>query len=143
MMKYVVCGSSVEDVEAGVQAMKMAIANGATCGVGGSTMAEAEKGLEAMKQMIGDVTAPKGCLHSSCNCPCSYCDCEDEDEEIEVEVSGYVAKVRGYESDILDTPEMAMDEALTEGFRLCEIEIFKADLYEDGELVLDEQVYPL
>ena len=61
MMKYVVCGTSVEDVEAGVQAMKMAIASGATCGVGGSTMAEVEKNLGAMKQMVGGVapTDPK------------------------------------------------------------------------------------
>lgn len=67
MMKYVVCGTSVEDVEAGVQAMKMAIASGATCGVGGNTMAEVEKSLDAMKQMVGGVapTAPKTC---SCSC---------------------------------------------------------------------------
>lgn len=68
MMKYVVCGTSVEDVEAGVKAMKMAIASGATCGVGGSTMAEVEKSLDAMKQMMGGATAPtpKVC---SCSCP--------------------------------------------------------------------------
>ena len=150
MMKYVVCGTSVEDVEAGIKAMKMAIANGATCGVGGSTMAEAEKGLEAMKQMVkGNVpTAPK-----TCPCPCSVVadgdvwlrssEDEDEDEEIEVEESGYVAKARGYESDLYETPEEAMGEAFSEGYSLREIEIFKADLYEDGELVLDVQVYPL
>lgn len=65
MMKYVVCGTSVEDVEAGVKAMKMAIASGATCGVGGNTMAEVEKNLDAMKQMV---TAP---TPEACSCSCS------------------------------------------------------------------------
>ena len=78
MMKYVVCGTSVEDVEAGVKAMKMAIANGATCGVGGSTMAEVEKGLDAMKQMVeGNTPTEDVCSH----CPCPYCDYKDEDED--------------------------------------------------------------
>lgn len=146
MMKYVVCGTSVEDVEAGVQAMKMAIASGATCGVGGSSMAEVEKNLGAMKQMASGVTAPtpKACLHPSCDCPCSYCDCEDEDEEIEVEASGYVARVGG---DGVVTPlricaEEAMAEALDDGYCLCDIEIWEADIYEDGEIVLNEQVFP-
>lgn len=81
MMKYVVCGTSVEDVEAGVKAMKMAIANGATCGVGGDTMAEVEKGIDAMKQMVrGNIPTIKDCLHPSCDCPCPCCDCEDEDD---------------------------------------------------------------
>lgn len=95
MMKYVVCGTSVEDVEAGVKAMKMAIANGATCGVGGDTMAEVEKGLDTMKQMVGgNVPTIKDCLHPSCDCPCSYWDCEDEDEDTPDYEDGYRAYVK-------------------------------------------------
>lgn len=114
MMKYVVCGTSVEDVEAGVKAMKMAIANGATCGVGGDTMAEVEKGIDAMKQMVGGnvPTVPKNCpcsisgrellnmIESVENClatatgDIAICDCEDEGEDILDYEDGYRAYVK-------------------------------------------------
>lgn len=100
MMKYVVCGTSVEDVEAGVKAMKMAIANGATCGVGGDTMAEVEKGIDAMKQMVeGNVLTSKVC---PCSCPAiadsgvwlRSSEDEDEDEDTPDYEDGYRAYVK-------------------------------------------------
>lgn len=90
MMKYVVCGTSVEDVEAGVQAMKMAIASGATCGVGGNTMAEVEKNLDAMKQMVGGVAPSqmgRDCLRSP-NGYCPYCEGEEDTGSYSRSVSG-------------------------------------------------------
>ena len=69
---------------------------------------------------------------------------ENEDEEIEVEASGYVARVGGdgVVTPIRDCAEEAMAEALEDGYCLCDIEIWKADLYEDGEIALNEQVFP-
>jgi hypothetical protein len=139
MMKYVVCGNSVEDVQNGVEALKMAVASGATCGVGGSTMAEVEQGLEAMKQMIGDVApTPKACLHPSCDCPCPCCDCEDEDEEIDYQ-EGYMALAAGGEelSSLHNNPEDAMVDAIEEGYDLDEIYICKVEAYEGGIVVID------
>ena len=143
MMKYVVCGTSVEDVEAGVKAMKMAIESGATCGVGGSTMEEVEKNLNAMKQMVEDnIPTTDGCPH----CPCPYCDYEDEDEdtsgyedEDEDEADyceGYMAMTEDHDeiSDIWDSPEDAMLDALNEGYNLDEIGIYKVRVYDDNSV---------
>ena len=140
MMKYVVCGTSVEDVEAGVKAMKMAIESGATCGVGGSTMEEVEKNLDAMKQMVeGNTPTMEDCPH----CSCPYYDCEDEDEdtsdyedEDEDEADyceGYMALTEDYDeiSGLCDSPEDAMLDALNEGYDLDEICIHMVRVYED------------
>lgn len=150
MMKYVVCGTSVEDVEAGVKAMKMAIANGATCGVGGSTMAEVEKGLDAMKQMVG-----------GCTVPCPKTDSrsisgkeilkmieevysEDEDDEDEADYSeGYMAMTEDYDeiSSRWDTPEEAMSDALNEGYDLDEIGIYKVRVYDDDSVEVMDTIH--
>ena len=137
MMKYVVCGTSVEDVEAGIKAMKMAIANGATCGVGGSTMAEAEKGLEAMKQMVkGNVSIIGDCLHPSCDCPCSYCDCEDEDEpEWEDGYRAYVKMADGWYEPNEETyfsQNEALISLLEDDYPLETIQIELCRCYDDG-----------
>ena len=140
MMKYVVCGNSVEDVEAGVQAMKVAIASGASCGVGGSSVAEVEKNLEAMKQMVGGIApTPKNCLHPSCDCPCPYCECEDEDDYEE----GYMALDEDGEelSELHNNPEDAMVDALEEGYRLEEIGIYKVQVYEDGGIGVTDIIH--
>ena len=143
MMKYVVCGTSVEDVEAGVKAMKMAIESGATCGVGGSTMEEVEKNLNAMKQMVEDnIPTTDGCPH----CPCPYCDYEDEDEdtsgyedEDEDEADyceGYMAMTEDYDeiSGLWDSPEDAMSDAIAEGYELDEICIHIVRVYDDDSV---------
>ena len=139
MMKYVVCGSSVEDVEAGVQAMKLAIASGARCGVGGSTMAEVEKNLDAMKQMVGGNAVPSHPSYDCGNCPspCSgCCECEDEDEDIGYE-EGYMALTNDGEelSDLCDSPEEAMAEGIgkviEEGRSLGDIGIYEVRVYDD------------
>ena len=160
MMKYVVCGTSVEDVEAGVKAMKMAIANGATCGVGGSTMAEVEQSLDAMNQMIGGVAPSqmgRDCLRSP-NGYCPYCkdeatvgdnvtihdlilgkadvficENEDEDEEDIGFCDGYMAlsEIGEELSGLCDSPEEAMADAISEGYDLDEIGIYAVRVYDD------------
>ena len=150
MMKYVVCGTSVEDVEAGVNAMKMAIANGATCGIGGSTMAEVEKNLDAMKKMVGD-----------CVAPCPKTDSrsisgkeilkmieevysEDEDDEDEADYcEGYMAMSDHYGemSCRWDTPEEAMSDALNEGYDLDEIGIYKVRVYDDDSVEVMDTIH--
>lgn len=146
MVKYVVCGNSVEDVQNGVEAMKLAIASSASCGVGGSTMAEVEKNLEAMKQMVGgNAPTPKDCLHPSCDCPCPYCECEDEDEDEADYEEGYMVTTQDGDPlsyDLYDTAEGAMAYALSEGCGLDEIEISYVRAYDDGEIETLERVYP-
>ena len=145
MMKYVVCGSSVEDVEAGVEAMKMAIASGARCGVGGSTMAEVEKNLDAMKQMVGGNAVPS---HLSCDCgncpsPCSgCCECEDEDDYPDYE-EGYMALTNDGEelSDLCDSPEEAMAEAISNGYDLDEIGIYEVRVYDDDSIEVIDTIH--
>lgn len=154
MMKYVVCGTSVEDVEAGVQAMKMAIASGATCGVGGSSMAEVEQALGEMRKMGGNIAPSQmggECLRSP-NGHCPYCECEAiaggdavlyEDDYPDYE-EGYMAYRNGdhISYDLYDTAEDAMAYALSEGWGLDEIEISYVRAYDDGEAEVLEDVYP-
>ena len=139
MMKYVVCGNSVEDVQNGVEAMKLAIASGASCGVGGSTMEEVEKNLEAMKQMVGGI-APPSC---SCPCFCSCCENEDEAEDEEDYEEGYMALAGdgGELSSLHNNPEDAMVDAIEDGYDLEEIGIYKVQVYEDGCVVVIDTIY--
>ena len=145
MMKYVVCGTSVEDVEAGVKAMKMAIANGATCGVGGDTMAEVEKGIDAMKQMVeGNVLTSKVC---PCSCPAiadsgvwlRSSEDEDEDEEADPDYEdGYRAYVKMadglYEPNekSYSSQNEALISLLESGYPLETIQIEWCRCYDDG-----------
>ena len=147
MMKYVVCGSSVEDVQNGVEAMKMAIANGATCGVGGSTMAEVEQALTEMRKMLspsalGERMALK---MMEMDCPCSGCECYEDEDEIDYEDGYLVYHHQNGENisyDLHDTIDEAMAYALSEGYRLDEIEISRVRAYDDGEVENLEDVYP-
>ena len=47
----VVCGNSIEEIEQNLAMVKMAVASGAPCGVGGATMADVEKALHMMGNM--------------------------------------------------------------------------------------------
>lgn len=153
MMKYVVCGTSVEDVEAGVNAMKMAITNGATCGVGGSTMAEVEKGLDAMKQMVDGCPAP--CSETNSRSISGkeilkmieevYSEDEDEDDEDEQlnYREGYMALTEDYDeiSGLWDSPEDAMSDAIGEGYNLDEIGIYKVRVYDDDSVEVMDTIH--
>ena len=153
MMKYVVCGNSVEDVANGVEAMKRAIAGGATCGVGGSALAEVEQGLAEMRsylEMRNNVAEVEerlnaiqcNCLHPSCDCPCPYCECKDEDENLYEE--GYMVSYRNgdYISyNVCGTPEEAMQFALAEGYGLDEIDIYHVRAYDEDDIQILERVY--
>lgn len=140
MMKYVVCGTNVEDVENGVQAMKLAMASGATCGVGGSTMAEVEQGLEAMKQIVGGYSTPtpKACSRS---CSVSGREALNMIEDVESKISypnyeeGYIAL--SYPngeviSKLHSTSEKAMMEVLKDGWKMDEICVEYVEAYDDG-----------
>lgn len=94
----VVCGNSIEEIEQNLAMVKMAVASGAPCGVGGATMADVEKALQ-MAEHMGLPTAisnPNYDPHSHLwHCPdcgemaeydpdtdtCEYCGRGLEDEE--------------------------------------------------------------
>lgn len=83
MMNYnnnniVLCGSSLEDLENGMIALRSALASGAVMGVGGSSLEEVERGLDGLREMVG---APHDCPCNYDCATCDYCECEDEDED--------------------------------------------------------------
>ena len=47
----IICGNSIEEIEQNLEMVKMAMASGAPCGVGGATMADVEKALRMMEHM--------------------------------------------------------------------------------------------
>ena len=47
----IICGNSIEEIEQNLEMVKMAVASGAPCGVGGATMADVEKALRMMGHM--------------------------------------------------------------------------------------------
>lgn len=137
MMKYVVCGTSVEDVEAGVEAMKMAVASGKACGVGGSTIAEVEQAMAQLRQMAGHYCYSQ---MDSDYCPC----CEDEDEDEEIGYSeGYMALDENGErlSGLWGYPEDAMSDAIGNGYYLDEIGVYSVRIYDDDSIEVIDTIH--
>ena len=117
-MKYgmmYVCGNSIEELEQSLQAMKMAMATGATMGCGGSSLAEVERGVA----MMGG-TLPTTEVEDEDVCPCcgatwedgwcgDYCEnCgydTDEDEEEEEEIPSIQELMRMYAEDEIGLTE--------------------------------------
>lgn len=84
----VVYGNSIEDLENGVIALKKAIASGATYGVGGSSMEEVEQGLN-MAKAYASSDSECNC-HNNCTCGCCcHNDCEDYEEDEDYEEEDY------------------------------------------------------
>lgn len=55
MMKkgmFVICGNSIEELERNLETMKMAVAFGKTCGIGGGSIEEVEFGMEMMRGFL-------------------------------------------------------------------------------------------
>lgn len=55
MMKkgmFVICGNSIEELERDLETMKMAVAFGKTCGIGGSSIEEVELGMEMVRGFV-------------------------------------------------------------------------------------------
>lgn len=55
MMKkgmFVICGNSIEELERDLEAMKMVVASGKTCGIGGSSIEEVEQAMEMMEGFL-------------------------------------------------------------------------------------------
>lgn len=55
MMKkgmFVICGNSIEELERDLEAMKMAVAFGKTCGIGGGSIEEIELGMEMVRGFV-------------------------------------------------------------------------------------------
>lgn len=67
----VIAGNSIEELEQGLNAMKAAIATGATVGVGGSSITDVTKGLEALKETVGANATPKSPTTKGRGCRCA------------------------------------------------------------------------
>lgn len=55
MMKkgmFVICGNSIEELERDLEAMKMVVASGKICGIGGSSIEEVEQAMEMMEDFL-------------------------------------------------------------------------------------------
>lgn len=72
----VLCGNSIEDLENGLVALKSALATGAVMGIGGSSIEEVEAGLDGLRQMVGEPACPYQYDCATCDeCECD----DDED----------------------------------------------------------------
>lgn len=49
---FVICGNSIEELERELEAMKMVVASGKTCGIGGSSIEEVEQAMEMMEGFL-------------------------------------------------------------------------------------------
>lgn len=49
---FVICGDSIEELERDLEAMKMVVASGKTCGIGGSSIEEVEQAMEMMEGFL-------------------------------------------------------------------------------------------
>lgn len=47
----IICGKNIREIEQNLEMVKMAVASGAPCGVGGATMADVEKALRMAEHM--------------------------------------------------------------------------------------------
>ena len=99
----IICGNSIEEIEQNLEMVKMAVASGAPCGVGGATMADVEKALRMMGHM-GLPSAISNPNYAPDPAPWFCPDCG--------EMSGYDAETdscencgRGYEDDEVDPLE--------------------------------------
>lgn len=55
MMKkgmFVICGNSIEELERDLEAMKMVVASGKICGIGGGSIEEVEQAMEMMEGFL-------------------------------------------------------------------------------------------
>lgn len=50
----VIAGNSIAELEKDLEMLKLALASGKACGVGGSSLSEVEKGLTLMKNMMNE-----------------------------------------------------------------------------------------
>ena len=84
----VITGNSIQELEADLQAMKIAMATGVTSAVGGSSVEDVKKGLQALKALVGGDVSSKiaeHCYPCCCESGCGCCedDYADEDESCE------------------------------------------------------------
>ncbi len=94
----IICGKNIREIEQNLEMVKMAMASGMPCGVGGGTMADVEKALRMMEHM-GLPTAISNPNYTPAPWTCP--DCGD--------MSGYDAETdscsncgRGYEDEEVD-----------------------------------------
>lgn len=91
MQNYIVIGGhSIEELEMNLVMAKKAIAMGVPCGIGGSSIEDVEQGMNLMRSMMGDnapISNPNYVPPHNCGCSCDYCNCtvcgscEDEEED--------------------------------------------------------------
>jgi TATA-box binding protein (TBP) (component of TFIID and TFIIIB) len=49
---FVICGNSIEELERDLEAMKMVVASGKICGIGGGSIEEVEQAMEMMEDFL-------------------------------------------------------------------------------------------
>lgn len=96
---FVICGNSIEELEADLKGMKAALGMGKRMACGGSSVADVETALKTMKSAVapnhyttdlaqGMINAMNKMLNpqeDSCPCCCENgCGCCEEDEEVEI-----------------------------------------------------------
>lgn len=62
MMKkgmFVICGDSIEELERDLEAMKMVMASGKMCGIGGSSIEEVEQAMEIVRGFVEEEPEPE------------------------------------------------------------------------------------
>ena len=88
---FVVCGNSIEEIEADVKAMKLAIANGESSGCGSVAYAMGMGGMsdEDIMATVGSMVGTPPTADDECCCGCC---CEDEDDDVYAETNALVEK---------------------------------------------------
>lgn len=62
MMKkgmFVICGNSIEELERDLKTMKMVMASGKICGIGGSSIEEVEQAMEMVRDFVEEEPEPE------------------------------------------------------------------------------------
>ena len=96
---FVICGNSIEELEADLRGMKAALGTGKRMACGGSSVADVETALKTMKGavaptysttdlaqgMINAINKMMNSQEDGCPCCCENgCGCCEEDEEVEI-----------------------------------------------------------
>lgn len=109
----VITGNSIKELEADLQAMKVAMATGVQGAVGDSSVEDVEKGLKALKTLVGGDVSPKVIEHSCpCCCESGCACCEDDIYDNDTYEEGYS---KGYD----EGKDAGYDEGYSEGRDAC------------------------
>lgn len=78
----VICGNSIEELEADLSALKAALATGTMMACGGRTLSATEQALKALRSAMSNAVAPTANpCGGTCGCQCNGCMTDEEDED--------------------------------------------------------------